>query len=580
MSEPKHMRKPGEPRRGAGLPSFKSQDSKSADLDRLSSTSSDMNSVTNDTQTAGASAEQIGRSAALMSFLVIISRITGFFRTWGQVFAMGVTVTASCYTVANNLPNQLYELVMGGMLVTAFLPVYLSEKKKKGQKGANAYTSNLVSLVLNIMGAFCLLGIIFASQVVWTQSFNANDQFDHELANYFFRFFAIEVVLYSLSTILSGVLNAERDYLWSSAAPIFNNFVVTSSFFLYAALVGTNPRLALLILAIGNPLGVLIQVLVQIPSLKRHGIHLTFHVDLHDPAIKETLSIGVPSLLVTIVSFVTVSVQTSCALSVSVAGSSIAYYTRLWYTLPYSILAIPITTAMFTELSDRVSKNDMEGYVHGVVSGTAQILFFLIPCALLLVVFSEPLITILAAGKLSGEDIVITQSYLRALAVSLPFFGVYTYLQKVCSSLRKMGVFAVSNVVAGVIQVIFCFVLTPRYGLDMVALSSLFFFAAVDIVTFISLKAILGQLHLMPIVVSGMRSIVLGVLASFVSIGILKALPSLIGEVGVSVGKALLYCILAGIPGLLICFGVAIVCKFDEAAVVRKMLGRASRSKS
>ena len=65
----------------------------------------------------------VGKSAAMMSVLVIFSRITGFVRTWGQAFALGTTLLSSCYTVANNLPNQLYELVIGGMIITAFLPV-------------------------------------------------------------------------------------------------------------------------------------------------------------------------------------------------------------------------------------------------------------------------------------------------------------------------------------------------------------------------------------------------------------------------------------------------------------------------
>ena len=68
---------------------------------------------------------QVGRSAAMMGVLVIISRITGFLRTWGQAYALGVTALASAYTVANNMPNQLYELVAGGIIITAFLPVYL-----------------------------------------------------------------------------------------------------------------------------------------------------------------------------------------------------------------------------------------------------------------------------------------------------------------------------------------------------------------------------------------------------------------------------------------------------------------------
>ena len=236
---------------------------------------------------APATQEQVGRSAALMSVLVVVSRLTGFLRTWGQAYAIGVTVMASCYSVANNLPNQLYELVAAGMLTTAFLPVYMTVKKRAGAEGASSYTSNLVSIVLVVMGAVAVLGFIFAAQMVDTQSFTATDEFDFDLTVYFFRFFVIEVVLYALSSIFSGVLNAERDYFWGQAAPIFNNFVTTASFLLYAALAESNPQAALLVLALGNPLGVAVQVFLQIPPMLRHGIRLRFRIDLHDPLLKE-----------------------------------------------------------------------------------------------------------------------------------------------------------------------------------------------------------------------------------------------------------------------------------------------------
>ena len=270
--------------------------------------------------------QQVGRNTALMSVLMVVSHLTGFVRTWAQAFALGVTVIASCYSVANNLPNQLYEIVVGGMLVTAFLPVYLSERQKRGSSGASEYTSNLVSIVTLLMGALTVLAMVFAWQVVFTQSFTATDEFDSALAVYFFRFFAIEVLLYALSSIFSGVLNAERDYF----------------------------------LALGNPLGVLVQVVVQMPSLRKYGIRLRWRIDLSDPALKETLRIGVPSLVVMLCSFETVSVMTSAALSVTATGASISYYARLWFTLPYAILAVPITTAMFTELSHDVAADVMD----------------------------------------------------------------------------------------------------------------------------------------------------------------------------------------------------------------------------
>ncbi len=523
------------------------------------------------------STAQIGRSAAMMSTLVIVSRITGFLRTWAQVYAMGVTVVASCYTVANNLPNQLFELVMGGMLVTAFLPVYLSVKKDKGRAGANAYASNLMSIVTLIMGATCILGIIFASQMVWTQSFSANTEFDHELATYFFKFFAIEIVLYSCSTILSGILNAERDYFWSNAAPIFNNVVVTASFFLYAFTASSNPQLALLFLAIGNPLGVLIQVVMQIPSLRKHNIKLTFHIDWKDPALKETLSIGVPSLLVTLITFVTVSVQTSSALSVSVAGSSIAYYTRLWYTLPYAIIAVPITTAMFTELSERMSSKDTEGYVRGVEKGTLQIIFGLVPCAVLMIIFARPLIVILAAGKLTADDISLTTSYLQMLAISLPFYGVSTYLQKICSSMRKMMVYAIANVVAGIGQVIMCMTMTEVFGLNIVALSSLLYFVIVDVVSFLALKKQLPHMKVVSFIKSlGVTTLLslVGAICAFIGLYVLR---SFIGDEGGSVFKAFAYCAVAGLPSLAIIIAIALKLNIEEAQPFRVLLNKVLR---
>lgn len=520
--------------------------------------------------------QSVGRSAAMMSVLVIVSRITGFMRTWAQAYALGLTAVASTYTVANNLPNQLYELVMGGMLITAFLPVYLSVKRKLGREGANRYVSNLTSLVCILMGVITVLGWIFAYQVVLTQSMGAAEGFDHGEATMFFRFFAIEIVLYALSSIISGILNAERHYFWSTAAPIFNNFICMASFFGYAWLLPANPSAAVMVLALGNPLGVLIQVAMQVPSLYKLGVRIRPYVDFHDPAIKETLSIGVPSIVVTIVSFVTVSVQSSCALQVTPEGSAVMYYARLWYTLPYAILAIPITTAMFTELSEAYSSQDMEGFKAGIAAGTNRILFFLVPFMLYLIVFSPELMVILGAGKFSQEGLELMGSYLISLSLSLPLYGVCTYLQKVCSSYRKLTIFAWASIVAGVIQVLICVVFTPLYGIDVVALSSLAFYIAVDLVAFIQLRAGLGQLGLRAVVKASLHSLLAGATGALVGFGIVWVL-GLVGFGPTSFMRSVLLCIAGGMPALLVTYGLALMLRWPEAQFLRALTSRFGR---
>lgn len=466
----------------------------------------------------------LSKNTALISVLVIISRLTGFVRTWAQAYALGVTVIASCYSVANNLPNQLYELVIGGMLVTAFLPVYLSVKAKLGRAGANRYASNLVTIVFVLMLACTLLAAFFAYEVVFTQSFSAHKGFDVDLCVYFFRFFAIEVVLYALSSLVSGILNAERDYFWSSASPIFNNIVTIASFLAYAYLAKTNAQLALLILAVGNPLGVLIQVLMQVPSLYAHGISIRPYINLKDPQLKETLSIGLPSLVVMLCCFATVSVQTSQALSVRPEGASIAFYARLWFTLPYAILAVPITTAMFTELSADIADNNMRSYTRGIEEGSSKILFFMIPFACFLVIYALPLVRFMAAGNFTPDQLAITSLYLISLSLGLPAYALCMYLQKIASSLREMGRYAAITVLASIVQVLVCLYLTSWGGLFIVGFSSCIMFLVVDISCFIWLFRKFSTLSLRALISTIIRAGLLGCAGSLAGIGVLALL--------------------------------------------------------
>lgn len=523
--------------------------------------------------------ELVSRKANGASLLVIISRITGFGRTMAQANALSGALmsVASCYTVASNLPNMLYELVMGGMLITSFLPVYLSVRGKLGRTGAAAYASNLLSLVLIVMGVLSVACLIFAAPIVWTQSAGADAAFDFELAVWFFRFFAFEVILYGMSSVISGVLNAERDYWWSTAAPIVNNVITIASFSLYAFLVKGGVvgwREGLIILAVGNPLGVAAQVFIQLPALRRHGVRLRFRVDLHDPAIKETLTIGLPTLIIMLSSFPTNAVQSSCALQVTANGAAISYYARVWYVLPYSILVIPITTALFTELSNYRVAERMDAYRRTVASGIRKVGFTTIPCMLLLMTFAPYLVAVL--GGLDAEDAMLTATYLQVQSLALPFYGVSTYLQKVCSSLMRMKIYMVASVVAAVIQVAFCIVLTPIYGLYVVPLSSTFLFIAVDVISLISIRREIGAFGLRSIVAPSLRAFGFGILGSVVGWVVLHALTFVLGEPSGTL-MGILFVAVAGIPAIVASFGVAYMMGVSESPFFDGIFRRISR---
>lgn len=512
-----------------------------------------------------------------MSFCVILSRLTGFARTWAMAFALGSTFLSSSYQVANNLPNMLYELVMGGMLVTAFLPIYVNIKQKQGTEAGNRYASNLLSIIIIFLGALSILGMVFPQAIVYTQSFYS-DQQTMGTAVLLFQFFAIQMVFYGASSIISGLLNANRDYFWSSIAPTANNAIVIATFIVYAAVAPTAPEMALYIIAIGNPLGVACQMLIQIPALKRNGVRIKWHIDLRDPSLRETLGLGAPAFLVMVCSFATVSVMNAASYCFADDGPSIIVYSRFWYALPYSFLAIPISTALFTELSHMHAKGDSDNVAQCITSGTSQILFLLIPFSIFLVVYSMQLVSMYHIGAFTMENVAQIASFLCALSLALPGYGLSTFYQKVFSSIRHLGFYAAFSIIAGAVQIALtalCAAVVMNgmsLPIETIGWASALFYVIAVLLCLIYLKRAYPQVRIHTIVRAAVIGLVLGAAGGAAGFGVLSLLTYLFGNAVGSVLMSFIYVAISGIVSLIVTFGGAMLFKVPEVAPIASMV--------
>ena len=81
---------------------------------------------------ANDSKDSILKNTGLITLCTLGSRVTGLLRTWAMAFALGNTLLTSAYQIAYNMPSMIYELAASGLLATAFLPLYLLQKEKKG----------------------------------------------------------------------------------------------------------------------------------------------------------------------------------------------------------------------------------------------------------------------------------------------------------------------------------------------------------------------------------------------------------------------------------------------------------------
>ena len=428
-------------------------------------------------------AKNVAKSTAIMSICTLVSRMTGFVRTWAMAFALGNTIMAAGFSLANNLPNMIYELVAGGVLSTAFLPIYLQQRNQKGQEAGNAYASNLLSICVVVLGIISLLASIFAPQVMVTQSlFSSASDETVNAAVWLFRFLAFEVLFYGVSAVFSGILNAQREFFWPAISSVFMNIVAIIGFFGYPFISAADASLGTTWLGGTMLLSIAVMAFIQIPALAKSGVKLRPLVDFNGEGFKDTIKLALPAIACTAINLVALSFMNSCALVVSDTGPSSVSYAWMWYQFPYGVLCVALSTALFTELSDCASRKDWARFREHLLAGLRTTWLLIIPMAAMVFACADQLIGLYASGRFTSDNIAPIAVLLRGWALCLPAYAAYMFVYRAYSAMKDMKTVAICNLCLTVIQVLGYMLFTGvfsdvfSFGLLGLSMSDLIFY--------------------------------------------------------------------------------------------------------
>ena len=527
--------------------------------------------------------ERVVKNTGLMTVGTLASRATGLLRTWAMAYALGNTLLTSSYQVANNLPNVLYELVAGGFLSAAFLPVLLLQKERFGREGENRYTSNILNITLIALGALSILSCIFADAVVSTQTFTVGDTAEvHQRTVEFFRVFAFQIVFYGLGGVLTGVLNAHRSFFLTSIAPALNNLVTIAGFVAFAII--PQQEAGIVVLAVATTAGVAVQFVIQIPALVKSGFRWQPYVKLRDPAIRETMKIALPSVIYIAANLVAYTFRNAFSLNATETGPSALAYAWMWFQLPYGVVAVSLSSTMFTEMSDDVAKGDMGAFRKHVYRGLSGTLFLIIPLTGLLCVLSEPIFQLFHAGAFNGADVTQVASLLAVWVLCLPIYSVGMYLYKAFASLRKMMTFALLNCAIVVVQLVLYAILCrpDAFGIYGVPIADFVYYTLRGVASILLLRHYAGKGDAAPV----WRTALLMLLSTLVGMGLdwvllnvghatLAPLEGMLGHIALAVIE-LLVCATVGLAAI---FGLAKVLKVDELKLLSRLANRFRRRK-
>ena len=295
--------------------------------------------------------------AGSVAGLTLVSRILGFLRWLVQAATVGTGTVAGAYTTANQLPNTLYEVVVGGVLAATVVPLLAAPIAAGRREEVTATASGLLGLVLAVLTPLSLGLIVLAAPIasLFPTSQGVDPTLQHELVASFLRMFALQVPMYGVAVVLTGVLQAHNRFTWPALTPMLSSLVVMATYGLYGALAGGDDvasDLALQVLGWGTTLGVAALSLPLLWPVHRLGLGLRPTLRLGGAQARRALRLGGAGVWTILAQQVSVLVVLAMARWGGQTGTAAVYqYTQAVYVLPYAVLAVPVATVLYPRLT-------------------------------------------------------------------------------------------------------------------------------------------------------------------------------------------------------------------------------------
>jgi len=358
----------------------------------------------NGSQTALRRSPSLARSSTVMALGTIASRFTGFLRTAVLLYAIGTQSLGDAYNVANNLPNAVYSLALGGILTSVVVPLLVNAAKKNSD-GGEAYDQRIFTLGVLALGGITIVATAATVPLTAIYGHGLANPATYHLTVIFTYFFLPQIFFYGVSSLAGAILNARGSFAAPMWTPVINNVVVIFVGLALIVTAGTDRTAQnispgeIQLLAIGTTLGIVLQTAAMWPSMRRVGFRWRPRFDFRRAEVGEIGRMGgwmFVYILATQLSFVVTTIVSNDAgarVCKTCAGAGYAAFSNAWqlFQLPYAIVGMSVITAMLPRMSAHASAGSDRLLVSDFSIATRLSSVITVPSAMILAVLGPPL---------------------------------------------------------------------------------------------------------------------------------------------------------------------------------------------
>ncbi len=348
----------------------------------------------------------------------IASRALGVIRQTIFNAIFGTGPAANAYYASFRLPDTLFNLIAGGALIQAFVPVFVSYEKEHGQ----TETWRLTSLVFNVM-LVALTAVLLVAEFI-TPTFVTRllvpgyTPSEQALTTSLTRIMLLQPLILGIGTIVTAILSSKRQFLLPALSIAIYDVGLIGGLLVTLAI----PKVGIYGPTYGVVVSAVLQVLVQIPGLLKQKVRYMFVWDLTNPGLHQVLRLLGPSAISVVILSVGFTIDTAFTSYLADKASLAALHNaQLFFNLPVALLSQAVAQAALPRMSSLATDGRYLRlrFLTLKVVGTAVLLS--IPMAIGLGVLGKPLIHLLFQhGAFGGHSTNLTYLALIGYLIGLP----------------------------------------------------------------------------------------------------------------------------------------------------------------
>ncbi len=401
-----------------------------------------------------------------------LSRVTGLLRVVALTYVLGQTSLSDAYSLANETPNIVYELLLGGVLSATLVPLFATFDEDDDERATNVVLT--VSVVL--MMALTLIAVIAAPVIFGVYSIDVGDDVNREVfrsvGTTLARIFLVQILFYGLVGLANAFLNSRRRFFAAAWSPILPNVIIIATLLSLPNAgsadwlledVLSNDRLKYT-LGFGATLGIASMVVVLVPAVLRTGFRFRPVFEFRHPAVGRLLRLSFWTMGFVAANQVSLVVVRNLAAPGS--GDASAYLAAFtFFVLPHGLLAVSIATTFQPEMARAVARRERGAFIDQASLGVRMTALLTIPAGVGIFVLRRPIIgALLQRGQFDASDAANTSRALAGFALGLGAFSIYMFTLRGFYAHKDTRTPFVINAIENVLNIVLAIVLVGRYG--------------------------------------------------------------------------------------------------------------------